>query len=144
MKFFTKEVKIAIVAIIGLVVLFYGLNFLKGLSLFSQENIYYIKFNDVSGLGQSSPIYANGFRVGVVKEVLFDYKKPDDVKVAVDIEEELQIPNGSTAEIVSDMLGNVQVNLLLGDDRTHFMQPGSTKDAAETRFHNGKCQHSAC
>ena len=126
MKFFTKEVKIAIVAIIGLVVLFYGLNFLKGLSLFSQENIYYIKFNDVSGLGQSSPIYANGFRVGVVKEVLFDYKKPDDVKVAVDIEEELQIPNGSTAEIVSDMLGNVQVNLLLGDDRTHFMQPGST------------------
>ena len=36
MKFFTKEVKIAIVAIIGLVVLFYGLNFRKGLSLCSQ------------------------------------------------------------------------------------------------------------
>ena len=69
MKFFTKEVKIAIVAIIGLVVLFYGLNFLKGLSLFSQENIYYIKFNDVSGLGQSSPIYANGFKVGVVESI---------------------------------------------------------------------------
>lgn len=30
MKFFTKEVKIALVAIVGLVVLFYGLNFLKG------------------------------------------------------------------------------------------------------------------
>ena len=34
MKFFTKEVKIAIVAIIGIVVLFYGLQFLKGLSVF--------------------------------------------------------------------------------------------------------------
>lgn len=126
MKFFTKEVKIAIVAIIGLIVLFYGLNFLKGLSFLSAENIYYIKFKDVSGLAQSSPIYANGYRVGVVKEVLFDYNKPQDVKVAVDIEEKLQIPNGTSAEIVSDMLGNVQVNLLIGDDRSHMLQPGST------------------
>lgn len=126
MKFFTKEVKIAIVAIIGLIVLFYGLNFLKGLSFLSAENIYYIKFKDVSGLAQSSPIYANGYRVGVVKEVLFDYNNPQDVKVAVDIEEKLQIPNGTSAEIVSDMLGNVQVNLLIGDDRSHMLQPGST------------------
>lgn len=126
MKFFTKEVKIAIVAIIGLIVLFYGLNFLKGLSFLSAENIYYIKFKDVSGLAQSSPIYANGYRVGVVKEVLFDYDNPQDVKVAVDIEEKLQIPNGTSAEIVSDMLGNVQVNLLIGDDRSHVLQPGST------------------
>lgn len=126
MKFFTKEVKIAIVAIIGLIVLFYGLNFLKGLSFLSAENIYYIKFKDVSGLAQSSPIYANGYRVGVVKEVLFDYDNPQDVKVAVDIEEKLQIPNGTSAEIVSDMLGNVQVNLLIGDDRSHMLQPGST------------------
>ena len=126
MKFFTKEVKIAIVAIIGLVVLFYGLNFLKGLSLFSSENIYYIKFKDISGLAQSSPIYANGYRVGVVKNVLFDYDNPQDVKVAVDIDKKLKIPKGTSAEIVSDMLGNVQVNLLIGDDKSHLLQPGST------------------
>ena len=126
MKFFTKEVKIAIVAIIGLIVLFYGLNFLKGLSLFSAENIYYIKFKDVSGLAQSSPIYANGYRVGVVKDVLFDYDNPQEVKVSVDIDEELKIPNGTSAEIVSDMLGNVQVNLLIGDDRSHLLPSGST------------------
>ena len=126
MKFFTKEVKIAIVAIIGLVVLFYGLNFLKGLSLFSSENIYYIKFKDISGLAQSSPIYANGYRVGVVKNVLFDYDNPQDVKVAVDIDKKLKIPKGTSAEIVSDMLGNVQVNLLIGDDKSRLLQPGST------------------
>lgn len=125
MKFLTKEVKIAIVAIIGLIVLFYGLNFLKGLSLFSSENIYYIKFKDVSGLAQSSPIYANGYRVGVVKEIMFDYDNPQEVKVSVDIDEELKIPNGTSAEIVSDMLGNVQVNLLIGDDRSHLLQSGS-------------------
>lgn len=36
MKFFTKEVQIACVAIVALVVLYWGLNFLKGLSIFSK------------------------------------------------------------------------------------------------------------
>ena len=125
MNFFTKEVKIALVAIVGLVVLFYGLNFLKGLSIFSSEKIYYIKFKDVSGLSQSSPIYANGFRVGVVKEVIFDYSNPESVKVAVDVDKQLNMPEGTSAEIVSDVLGNVQVNLLIGDNKGHQLEPGS-------------------
>ena len=123
MKFFTKEVKIALVAIVGLVVLFYGLNFLKGLSIFSSENIYYIKFKDVSGLSQSSPIYANGFRVGVVKEVIFDYSNPESVKVAVNVDKQLNMPEGTSAEIVSDVLGNVQVDLLIGDGQVKKMIP---------------------
>lgn len=125
MNFFTKEVKIALVAIVGLVVLFYGLNFLKGLSIFSSENIYYIKFKDVSGLSQSSPIYANGFRVGVVKEVIFDYSNPESVKVAVDVDKQLNMPEGTSAEIVSDVLGNVQVNLLFGDNKGRQLEPGA-------------------
>lgn len=125
MNFFTKEVKIALVAIVGLVVLFYGLNFLKGLSIFSSENIYYIKFKDVSGLSQSSPIYANGFRVGVVKEVIFDYSNPESVKVAVNVDKQLNMPEGTSAEIVSDVLGNVQVNLLIGDNKGRQLEPGA-------------------
>lgn len=125
MNFFTKEVKIALVAIVGLVVLFYGLNFLKGLSIFSSEKIYYIKFKDVSGLSQSSPIYANGFRVGVVKEVIFDYSNPESVKVAVDVDKQLSMPEGTSAEIVSDVLGNVQVNLLIGDNKGRQLEPGA-------------------
>ena len=46
MKFFTKEVKIAIVTIIGIVVLFYGLQFLKGLSVFGNADGYYVSFTD--------------------------------------------------------------------------------------------------
>lgn len=125
MNFFTKEVKIALVAIVGLVVLFYGLNFLKGLSIFSSEKIYYIKFKDVSGLSQSSPIYANGFRVGVVKEVIFDYSNPESVKVAVNVDKQLNMPEGTSAEIVSDVLGNVQVNLLIGDNKGRQLEPGA-------------------
>ena len=44
MKFLTKEIKIALVAVCGLVILFFGMNFLKGLNLFSSANKYYISF----------------------------------------------------------------------------------------------------
>lgn len=125
MNFLTKEVKIALVAITGLVLLFFGLNFLKGMKVFSSQNTYYIKFSDISGLTPSTPIYANGFRVGVVKDVVFDYDNADNLKVAVDIDNKLTIPGGTSAEIVSDMLGNVQVKLLLGNDRKHPMEHGA-------------------
>ena len=69
MKFFTKEIRIAIVAIVGLIVVFFGMNFLKGLTLFSDDISYQITFEDVSGLSKATPIYANGYQVGVVKEI---------------------------------------------------------------------------
>ncbi len=122
-----KEIRIALVAIIGVVLLFFGMNFLKGMSLFSTNNLYYMTFKDISGLSSSSPIYTNGYRVGVVKSVSYDYNNPGaDVKVEVDIDPKLQVPKGSTAEIVSDMLGNVRVNLIIDNDGTGIIAPGQT------------------
>ena len=72
MKYFTKEVKIAIVAIVGLVVLFLGMNFLKGLDLFSSESKYYISFKDISGLRSSCPNYADGYQVVVERNIQYD------------------------------------------------------------------------
>ena len=40
---FTKEIKIALVSILGIVVLFFGLQFLKGLSVFSSDNTMYYR-----------------------------------------------------------------------------------------------------
>lgn len=126
MKFFNKEVKIALVVICGLVILFFGMNFLKGLNLFSSANIYYISFKDISGLSSSSPIYADGYQVGVVKSIKYDYEKSGYIMVEADINEQLRIPKGSSAEIVSDMLGNVKVNLLLATNPRERIMPGET------------------
>ena len=70
---FTKEINIALVSILGLVVLFFGLQFLKGLNLFSNDHTIYVAFSDATGLSASSPVYANGYRVGVVKSLDYDY-----------------------------------------------------------------------
>ena len=69
MRKYAKEIQIALVAIVGIVVLYFGLQFLKGLTLFSSDNHYYVKFDDISGLSASSPIYANGYRIGVVERL---------------------------------------------------------------------------
>ena len=126
MKYFTKEVKIAIVAIVGLVVLFLGMNFLKGLDLFSTDNRYYISFRDISGLSSSSPIYADGYKVGVVRGIVYDYSQSKDIIVEADINKDMRIPKGSSAEIVSDLMGNVKVNLLLASNPRERVNPGET------------------
>lgn len=126
MKFFTKEVKIAIVAIVGIVLLFFGLNFLKGMSLFSNDSSYFIKFRDISGLSASNPIYADGYQVGVVKGIDYDYEGNGEVVVRFDVDNNLRIPRGSSAEIVSDLMGNVKMNLLLANNPRDRVEPGDT------------------
>ena len=123
-----NEIKIALVAIVGIVVLFFGMNFLKGLHLFANDNSYYISFDDISGLSPSSPIYANGYKVGTVKSISYDYEKDGDIKATVGLDKALKVPQGSRAEIVSDLLGNVQVNLIMGDREAGFLPVGGQID----------------
>ena len=46
----TKEIRIALVAIVGILVMYFGINFLKGINLFSSNNYYYMTFDDIQGL----------------------------------------------------------------------------------------------
>lgn len=126
MKALTKEVKIALVAIAGVVILFFGMNFLKGLNLFSSTNDYYIEFDDISGLSTSSPIYADGYKVGTVKSVIYDYSNEHPIRVLVGLDNQIRIPKGSSAEIESDLMGNVKVNLLLATNPRERIMPGET------------------
>ena len=123
-----NEVRIALVAVIGIMLLFFGMQFLKGLDLFSSDTAYKMKFDDISGLSASSPIYADGFRVGTVKGIDYDFNKRGDITVDVGINKEMQIPEGTRAEIVSDLLGNVQVNLLMDRSVEKLLAPGGLID----------------
>lgn len=120
----TKEIKIALVAIVGILILYFGINFLKGMNLFSTNNTYFITFDDIQGLGASTPIYADGYKVGTVDGLEYDYKENGPIKVKVDIVKDLRIPQGSKAEIVKDLMGNLQVNLLLANNPRERVEPG--------------------
>lgn len=125
MKYFTKEVQIGLVAVIAIVVLFFGMQFLKGLSIFSSNNSYCVRFNNVSGLSANSPVYANGYKVGVVEDINYDYDQPNDIIAVIGIHKDMWLPEGTTAEISSDLLGNVKLELRLGATSAR-LAPGDT------------------
>lgn len=134
----TKEIKIALVAIVGILVMYFGINFLKGINLFSSKNYYYMTFDDIQGLGASTPIYADGYKVGTVDAVDFDYAQSGPIKVKADIDQNLRIPMGSQAEIVKDLMGNLQVNLLLANNPRERIEPGGTIPGAVNEGIMGK------
>ena len=126
MKKFSKEIQIALVAIVGVIVLYFGLQFLKGLTVFSTDSNYYVKFKDISGLSASSPVYANGYRVGVVENIIYDFEGSDGIVAVIGINNEMRMPQGTTADIVSDLLGNIKLELRLGDRFAGILAPGDT------------------
>lgn len=123
---FTKEIKIALVAIFALVVLFFGMQFLKGLSILSSNNSYFVAFADATGLSTSSPVYANGYRVGVVKALNYDYAPDGNIIATLELDQQMRVPAGSKAELASDLLGNIKINLVLADDPLHMLAVGDT------------------
>ena len=108
-----KEVKIGLAGIGALLILFFGINYLKGISMFKPESYYYVDFTDVNGLAQSSPVFANGYKIGIVRDLQYDHQHPGHVIVGIEVDQDLRIPTGSKAELVTEMLGTVKMNLLL-------------------------------
>lgn len=122
----TNEVKIALVAITGIVLMYFGLQYLKGLTLFTTDDHYYARFDNVTGMSASSPIYANGYKVGVVEKVDYDYANQGNIIATIAVDPRLRLPRGTRAEISSDLLGNVQLQLKLGDNPIDLLSKGDT------------------
>jgi phospholipid/cholesterol/gamma-HCH transport system substrate-binding protein len=126
MKIFSKEVQIALVAIAGIVIMFFGLKFLKGMTMFSSDDNYYAKFDNVAGLSVSSPIYSNGYRVGVVEDVIYDFNGTNQIVAVLGLNNKMRLPNGTKAEISKDLMGNVELDLILGPNPLDQMEAGDT------------------
>ncbi|WP_071145713.1 MlaD family protein [Bacteroides ihuae] len=126
MKYFTKEVKIGIASIMALCVIVYGLNYLKGISMFKPSSYFYVKYQNVNGLAKSSPVFADGYRIGIVRDIAYDYTHPGNVTVEVELDKDMRIPKGSSAELVSEVLGGVRMNILLANNPRESYLTGDT------------------
>ena len=113
MKYLTKEVKIGITGIVALAVLVLGINFLKGINLFKSGSDYYVRFDNIAGLVTSTPIYANGYSVGLVRNISYDYESSGRIVVEVDLDADMKLPYGTSAELETDLLGSVKMNLII-------------------------------
>ena len=121
-----KEVKIGLIGIVAIGLLIFGLNYLRGISMLQSSRSYYVEFTNINGLPTSSPVFANGYKIGLVRDIRYNYKQLGSVIVEVELDENMRIPIGSRGELVTEMLGTVKMNLLLNLDAQTYLQPGDT------------------
>lgn len=121
-----KKILLGAIFIVALGLLYGGIHFLKGHNIFSSNHTYYVRYNDVTGLSNSSPIFVNGVRVGIVNGIDYNYRHPGDIVVRIGINKQLPIPRGSRALLVSELLGSVSVKLELPPDAGDHYSPGDT------------------
>ena len=75
-------------------------NYLKGIHMFKPTNYFYVKFHNINGLTKSSPVFADGFRVGIVRDLYYDYNEPGKVVAEIDVDPVLPLgirSSGSTS-----------------------------------------------
>lgn len=124
-KIFRKEVVIGLCAIVALLILFFGIQFLKGINLFHPANYYYATYNNVEGLAVSAPVTLNGFKVGQVHEIIYQYDRPGNVLVELNLDKSLRVPAGTQAKLSTDLLGTASIVLQLGEGSS-YMSVGDT------------------
>ncbi len=111
-----KEFLIGFIAILTLMLFYWGFNFLKGEEIFSKDRKFVVVYNKISGLNISNPVIVNGFNIGRVSDLYF---QEDDAQahivVIIQITSDIKIPKNSLARINSDFLGVNTIEIQLGD-----------------------------
>ena len=126
MKIFNREVKIALTAIVAIVLVYLLINFMKGINVFKSSNTYYVRFDNIAGLAVSNAVYANGYPVGIVRGIQYDYGNHERVVVAIELDKEMHMPRGTKAELVTSLMGGVTMSLMLGPNPTDNLAQGDT------------------
>lgn len=111
-----KETKIGLLATTALVIIYLGLNFLKGREIFASTNTYYTVYGNAKGLSISEPILLNGLNVGRVKAISRLPDKDYSVLTTLAIDKDIKLTDATIAKLVSNnLLGKRAIELVLKD-----------------------------
>jgi len=112
----SKEVKVAALAIVAVVVLYFGVQFLKGIDFFNPTNSYYVVYDNVEGLAESNQVTLSGYPVGRVSNIRVLQERNNHILVSFELNEDIVV--GADAEAIlrsSDLLGNKVIELNPGN-----------------------------
>ncbi len=109
-----KEIRTGIIAIFTIVVLIYGINYLKGLNILDKNRIFHAKYDNIDGLLKGSVISLNGFNVGIVSNI--SLQSDNSLLVSVKINEDFDVPTNSILKISNqDLMGTKGISIILGN-----------------------------
>jgi phospholipid/cholesterol/gamma-HCH transport system substrate-binding protein len=124
----SREIKVGILAILCAVILYFGLNFLKGINIFSSTASYVGKYENINGLTEQAPVYIKGYQVGLVERIQYDFTKNPAFVVSVSIDKNIQLPVGTEMALRADgLLGGMAIEMVLPTTAiTGLCQKGDT------------------
>ena len=110
----TREIKIGILAAVCIFLLFFGLNFLKGVNIFSPTNSYHGTFVNLHNLEEQAAVYIRGHKVGQVDNIHYDFTRDSAFTVDISINRDIVLPQGTQMALVSDgLLSGMAIELQL-------------------------------
>ena len=124
---FSKEATIGVVSIISLVLLYIGVNYLKGINLFRPANHYYVACSNVKDVTISSPVFVEGFKVGLVRSISYDYSTTGKILVEISLEESMRINKGSYISLEKTLLSGGEMHIHLNNYLDEYLKSGDTK-----------------
>ena len=127
-KKFTNEAKIGVITIVGIALLIIGINYLKGINLFQSANKYYINFDNVDDVTISSPVFVDGFKVGLVRSLTYDYSNNTGIRVEISLDDNMRINKNSYAVIEKNLLGGAKLHLRLNKHTSEYMKTGESME----------------
>ena len=115
---FSNEIKIGIIVLGGIILLVWGLNYLKGKNFFAKQHLLYAVYSQVDGLVASNPVQMNGLSIGRVSSVNFLPDNSGNIIVSLTIDNtNIKIPRNTVAKIISaDLMGSKAIQLIMGND----------------------------
>lgn len=125
---FSKEVKIGLATIASLVLLYIGVNYLKGINLFKPANYYFVTCKNVKDINISSPVFVEGFKIGLVRSITYDYSTVDNILLEISLDKGMKINKGSYISIESTLLSGSELHIKLNKYVTEYYKPGDTMD----------------
>jgi phospholipid/cholesterol/gamma-HCH transport system substrate-binding protein len=121
-----KETKIGIIAVVSIIIIYVGMNFLKGVYVFEKPTTYYGIYHKINGLEKSNPVMLNGFKIGQVRDISIVNDGTGRLLVTLTVNEDLDIPKDSKALLkAGDLLGSMQAHIILGES-TEMAVSGDT------------------
>lgn len=109
----SREIRVGIMTIVAIFLLYFGLNFLKGIDIFAPINYYYAVYNDIDGLVPSSPVFIKGYKVGQVEEIKYDFLKDSPFVVKISVSKDIKLPKESIVELFDDgLMGGKAIQLV--------------------------------
>lgn len=109
-----KEFKVGLFVAVGLVLLYFGVDFLKGRDFFETTHKYYAIYDNVDQLQKANPVLVNGFAVGRVSNIRIMQERQNKVLVELDIDSDVILGDSTKAILDSDFLGTKSILLSIG------------------------------